>query len=204
MSQHTSVLIARAHCSALKTNAKQCDETASIIAKQQVTNCVGICVRTGPGEGVLVSLRRRVSSTPRRPYRAVQRQCCVTRRCCGVCCATAVRSRRACAAHGAALPMACCSHDHDCEAASCGEASLYSHINHTGVTCLNAVDAAQGARVLRPWHERRARDACLESLEDDAELLLHIPFTTDVKARLSRLLGGSAGAYFSLSRSCAA
>ena len=82
--------------------------------------------------------------------------------------------------------MACCSHDHDCEAASCGEASLYTHINHTGVTCLNAVDPAQGSKVLRPWHERRSRDACLESLEDDAELLLHIPFTSDVKVCRSR------------------
>ena len=81
--------------------------------------------------------------------------------------------------------MACCSHDHDCEAASCGEASLYSHINHTGVTCLNAVDTAQAPRILRPWHERRTRDACLESAEDDGELLLHIPFTTDVKVRRS-------------------
>jgi hypothetical protein len=79
--------------------------------------------------------------------------------------------------------MACCSHDHDCEAASCGEASLYSHINHTGVTCLNAVDTSQAPRILRPWHERRACEACLESPEDDAELLLHIPFTTDVKVR---------------------
>jgi len=89
--------------------------------------------------------------------------------------------------------MACCSHDHDCEAASCGEASLYSHINHVGVTCLNAVDAAQAPRILRPWHERRNRDACLESVEDDAELLLHIPFTTDVKVwRCARLVHASA------------
>ena len=85
--------------------------------------------------------------------------------------------------------MACCSHNHDCEAASCGESSLYSHINHIGVTCLNAVDDSQAPRILRPWHERRTRDACLESEEDDAELLLHIPFTTDVKVR--QPLGGN-------------
>jgi hypothetical protein len=79
---------------------------------------------------------------------------------------------------------ACCSHDHDCEAASCGESSLHGFINHVGVTCLNASDADAAARVLRPWHERRVRDVALESLdEDEPELLLHIPFTTDVKAR---------------------
>jgi hypothetical protein len=79
---------------------------------------------------------------------------------------------------------ACCSHDHDCEASSCGESSLHGFINHVGVTCLNASNADAAARVLRPWHERRVRDVALESLdEDEPELLLHIPFTTDVKAR---------------------
>ena len=80
--------------------------------------------------------------------------------------------------------MACCSHDHDCEAASCGESSLHGFVNHAGVTCLNAKDADAAPSVLRPWHERRVRTgAPLESDDDDPELLIHIPFTSDVKAR---------------------
>ena len=77
---------------------------------------------------------------------------------------------------------ACCSHDHDCEAASCGEASLHRFVNHVGVTCLNATNADDAPRVLRPWDERRLRVGALESEDDDPELLLHVPFTTDVKA----------------------
>jgi hypothetical protein len=80
--------------------------------------------------------------------------------------------------------MACCSHDHDCDSAGCGEFSLFSSVNHPRVTCLNARDTDAAPRVLRPWHERRARDEALESLdEDEPELLLHVPFTSDVKAR---------------------
>jgi hypothetical protein len=80
--------------------------------------------------------------------------------------------------------MACCSHEHDCEAESCGASSLHEFINHAGVTCLNAADADAAKAVLRPWHERRLRTRALESLDEgEPELLLHIPFTTDVKAR---------------------
>lgn len=86
-----------------------------------------------------------------------------------------------------------CSHAHDCEAASCGEASLHSFVNHPCVTALNALDPAAAARVLRPWHERRLVDAALESMEDDPELLLHIPFTADVRLRGILVTGGSEG-----------
>ena len=86
-----------------------------------------------------------------------------------------------------------CSHAHDCEASSCGEASLHGFVNHPCVTALNARDLVSAALVLRPWHERRLVDTALESTEDDPELLLHIPFTADVRLRGILVAGGSEG-----------
>ena len=72
----------------------------------------------------------------------------------------------------------------------------------TQATALNASNAGELKHVIRPWHERRQRDQCLarapravgsrrgrfraarpqESNDGDPELLLFIPFTSDVKA----------------------
>lgn len=78
---------------------------------------------------------------------------------------------------------ACCSHDHDCAGEGCGESSLHRFINHAGVRCLNAKDSDAAARVLRPWHERAAPGGAVLESEDDPELIVHVPFTSDVKAR---------------------
>ena len=75
----------------------------------------------------------------------------------------------------------CVSHDHDCDQAACAGNSLFKVINHSAVTCLNAVDPESAKAVLRPWEQRRSREPCLESNAGDPELLIHVPFTTDVK-----------------------
>ena len=49
--------------------------------------------------------------------------------------------------------------------------------------CLNAAEGSDARAVLRPWERRRERTPVLESNEDDCELLLYVPFTSDVKAR---------------------
>ncbi len=75
----------------------------------------------------------------------------------------------------------CVSHDHDCGDVGCAGSSLYKVINHPGVTCLNAVAADAAQAVFRPWERRHEREPVLESNEDDAELLVRVPFTSDVK-----------------------
>jgi len=79
--------------------------------------------------------------------------------------------------------MNCTSHDHDCGESACAGSSLWRFVNHAGVRCFNAADGSYARAVLRPWEQRREREPVLESNEDDAELLLFVPFTSDVKAR---------------------
>lgn len=61
-------------------------------------------------------------------------------------------------------------------------------MNHGAVSCLNASNGDAAKDVLRPWDQRRNRTPCLESNDDDPELLIRVPFTTDVKARTGEFL----------------
>ena len=88
-----------------------------------------------------------------------------------------------------------CSHDHDCGGEDCGGSSLHGYVDHPRVTAQNAEDDAAAARVLRPWDERRdplAGDP-LRSDDDDPELILRVPFTSDVKLRGFVVRGGPGG-----------
>ncbi|WIA37737.1 hypothetical protein OEZ86_014615 [Tetradesmus obliquus] len=90
---------------------------------------------------------------------------------------------------------ACCSHDHDCEAADCGPAySLYKHIDQLHIRCLNEDVDGSCKNVFKAWAQRtQATDNPLRSDPDDAELLLHIPFDGAVKLKAICVIGGSGG-----------
>lgn len=90
---------------------------------------------------------------------------------------------------------ACCSHDHDCDAADCGPAySLYTHIDQSQIRCLNELVPGSCRKVFRPWAERlQPVDPCLSSNDDDTELLLHVPFDGAVKLKAISIIGGSRG-----------
>ena len=75
---------------------------------------------------------------------------------------------------------------HSCGDHNCEGQSLWKFIDHAGVRCLNAAVGSAAQAVLRPWERRRERLPVLESNEDDCELLLYVPFTSDVKARGQR------------------
>ena len=72
---------------------------------------------------------------------------------------------------------------------------LLPYIDLEGVAALNAAgDGAQMARrIFKPYDQRLERDACLESEEDDPQLIIRVPFTCPVKIRAFTLIGGSDG-----------
>ena len=78
-------------------------------------------------------------------------------------------------------PGHCCSHDHDCDASTCGNASLHGFIDVPAVVAFNALDETAAPGVLRPWEARHDRTGRPLVSEDDGELVVRIPFTTDVK-----------------------
>ncbi|KAL3135375.1 hypothetical protein ABBQ32_007563 [Trebouxia sp. C0010 RCD-2024] len=89
----------------------------------------------------------------------------------------------------------CCAHDHDCEEADCGPSwSLHEHIDLPRVACLNEANAGSAKHVFRSWAERLQDPAVpLDSNEDDAELLITIPFNGAVKVKAINVIGGSNG-----------
>jgi len=87
----------------------------------------------------------------------------------------------------------CCSHDHDCDASTCGNASLHGFIDVPAVVAFNALDETAAPGVLRPWETRHERTGRPLVSEDDGELVVRIPFTTDVKLRGIMVLGGASG-----------
>eukprot|EP00475_Leptophrys_vorax_P038015 TRINITY_DN66284_c0_g1_i1.p1 TRINITY_DN66284_c0_g1~~TRINITY_DN66284_c0_g1_i1.p1 ORF type:complete len:210 (+),score=24.84 TRINITY_DN66284_c0_g1_i1:142-771(+) len=88
-----------------------------------------------------------------------------------------------------------CSHDHDCSEHDCsGGFSLYKNIDTPKVRALNAVVPSSAANVFRSWGERMTFPAVsLDSNDDDPELILFIPFTTDVKLKSIAVIGGADG-----------
>eukprot|EP00873_Tetraselmis_striata_P000666 jgi/Tetstr1/420930/TSEL_011991.t1 len=89
----------------------------------------------------------------------------------------------------------CCGHDHDCEAEDCApQWSLYKYVDTPQVSCLNEAVPNSCRNVFKPWHQRTEPTVPpLASNEDDCELLLHIPFTGDVKLSSICVIGGSDG-----------
>lgn len=89
---------------------------------------------------------------------------------------------------------ACCAHDHDCEDNDCGTAwSLHTHINLQTVRCLNEAVENSAREIFRPWAKRLdPSEHCLQSNDDDPELLLHIPFDGAVKLRAICIIGEDA------------
>ena len=103
------------------------------------------------------------------------------------------RDATPCGVEMADVPGHCCSHDHDCDASTCGNASLHGFIDVPAVVAFNALDETAAPGVLRPWEARHDRTGRPLVSEDDGELVVRIPFTTDVKLRGIMVLGGASG-----------
>ena len=103
------------------------------------------------------------------------------------------RDATPCGVEMADAPGHCCSHDHDCDASTCGNASLHGFIDVPAVVAFNALDETAAPGVLRPWEARHDRTGRPLVSEDDGELVVRIPFTTDVKLRGIMVLGGASG-----------
>ena len=60
---------------------------------------------------------------------------------------------------------------------------------------MNAQEDEAAARVIRPWDERTQTLAGdpLRSDDDDPELIVHVPFVSDVKVRGLMIIGGGGG-----------
>ena len=63
------------------------------------------------------------------------------------------------------------------------------------MSCLNEAVAGSAKNVFRSWSQRlQDLDVPLDSNEDDAELLITIPFNGAVKIKAISIIGGSVGA----------
>ncbi|XP_010911743.1 uncharacterized protein [Elaeis guineensis] len=88
-----------------------------------------------------------------------------------------------------------CMHDHSCEDHNCSaDWSLYKHIDFSKVSALNESIAGSVKSVFKPWNRRLdTSEGLLESNDGDPELLVFIPFTSDVKIKSISVVGGSGG-----------
>ncbi|GAA5882038.1 hypothetical protein JCM3774_005118 [Rhodotorula dairenensis] len=92
-----------------------------------------------------------------------------------------------------AHPAGCQCGDEDAHVILQGElAHLYQHIDRDNVVALNADEATTGSVVIRPWDERMRDDEWVES-DADEQLILHIPFTGNIKLRSIVVRAGPAG-----------
>jgi hypothetical protein len=90
--------------------------------------------------------------------------------------------------------MASCLHQHDCEEHDCaGDWSLFNNINIPGVTALNEAVEGSAKSVFKAWEQRLDLSTVLASNDDDPELIVFIPFTTDVKIKSICIIGGADG-----------
>ena len=62
-------------------------------------------------------------------------------------------------------------------------ATLYPSIDLDRLVCYNEAAPNQARTVIRPWEERLNSTQHLDSSDGDSELLLLVPFTTNVKVR---------------------
>ncbi|KAI9118433.1 hypothetical protein K1719_010765 [Acacia pycnantha] len=88
-----------------------------------------------------------------------------------------------------------CSHDHSCEDHNCSsDWSLYKHIDLSRVSALNEATPGSVNSVFKAWEQRLDSSGdYLESNEGDPELLVFIPFTSDVKIKSICIIGGVDG-----------
>ncbi|XAR69266.1 hypothetical protein NMG60_11000794 [Bertholletia excelsa] len=88
-----------------------------------------------------------------------------------------------------------CLHDHSCEDHDCSsDFSLYKHIDLSKISALNEAVPGSVKSVFKAWeHRLNLSEGFLESNEGDAELLVFIPFTSDVKIKSISVVGGADG-----------
>jgi hypothetical protein len=88
-----------------------------------------------------------------------------------------------------------CVHDHSCEDHDCSsDFSLYKHVDLSKVSALNEAIPGSVKSVFRSWEQRlNSSEGHLESNEGDPELLVFIPFTSDVKIKSISVVGGADG-----------
>lgn len=88
-----------------------------------------------------------------------------------------------------------CLHDHSCEDHDCSsDWSLYKHIDLPRVSALNEATPGSVKSVFKAWeHRLNSSGDHLESNDGDPELLVFIPFTSDVKIKSISIIGGADG-----------
>ncbi|GAU19634.1 hypothetical protein TSUD_383290 [Trifolium subterraneum] len=88
-----------------------------------------------------------------------------------------------------------CLHDHSCEDHDCSsDWSLYKHIDLDKVSALNEATTGSVKSVFKAWeHRLNTSGEHLESNEGDPELIVFIPFTSDVKIKSISIVGGADG-----------
>ncbi|KAL7121949.1 hypothetical protein ACP275_01G015600 [Erythranthe tilingii] len=88
-----------------------------------------------------------------------------------------------------------CLHDHSCDEHDCStDWSLYKHIDLSKVSALNEAVPGSVKTVFRAWEQRlNSSEGILESNEGDPELIVFIPFTSDVKIKSISVVGGADG-----------
>ncbi|KAF8474981.1 galactose-binding domain-like protein [Kalaharituber pfeilii] len=86
-------------------------------------------------------------------------------------------------------------HDHTEDLTPTTHTTLYPHISHSHITTLNESVPGSGAAVVeKPYTERLSPHPFLLSGDDDPELLMHVPFTAQVKLHSILIRAGSTGA----------
>lgn len=90
-----------------------------------------------------------------------------------------------------------CNHDHSGDVKSGewdGGDSLFKSIDIDNVRCLNEREPGMAKHIFKPWDRRRDESlGVLQSDEDDAEMILIIPFINQVQLRSFVLIGGPEG-----------
>ncbi|KAL8109996.1 hypothetical protein AgCh_025925 [Apium graveolens] len=88
-----------------------------------------------------------------------------------------------------------CMHDHSCEEHDCSsDWSLFQHIDLPKVSALNEAVPGSVKSVFKAWEQRLSiSEGHLKSNEGDPELIVFIPFTSDVKIKSISIIGGSDG-----------
>ncbi|KAL5728901.1 hypothetical protein ACHQM5_001928 [Ranunculus cassubicifolius] len=88
-----------------------------------------------------------------------------------------------------------CIHDHSCSDHDCSsDFSLYKHIDIPKVSALNEATTGSVKSVFKAWEQRlNSSEGHLESNDGDPELLVFIPFTSDVKIKSISVVGGADG-----------